>query len=285
MQTKHDTQLTALHDPRKEFIRGFEALCYGRSRWEVFRDFCEMSAIALRQPFYRNDADEQRYMAIINQYDHDRAQEVTRLLACVMMAMERCPSDFLGSIFMELNLGNDRMGQFFTPYSVSLLMAKMTNTKEQFQSEIDRRGYVTMNEPCCGAGGMIIAFFDAFLQMGFNPQTQLLVIAQDLDIVSCWMTYIQIGLLGVPAGVIHCNTLTTEHYAGWWTPMYFFRNWRLRETVGKIRNVLSSEIAGKSVHEETDAAASIGVEDWEYFQSPANANIVVNPDGQMAFNF
>lgn len=43
------------------------------------------------------------------------------------MALEKNPEqDFLGSIFMSLNLGNEHNGQFFTPYHVCELMAEVT---------------------------------------------------------------------------------------------------------------------------------------------------------------
>lgn len=49
------------------------------------------------------------------------------LAAYVVMALEDNPEqDFLGSVFMELNFGNKSTSQFFTPYHICELMAKVT---------------------------------------------------------------------------------------------------------------------------------------------------------------
>ena len=37
--------------------------------------------------------------------------------------------DFLGELFMALDMGNEWRGQFFTPYSVCSLMAAITLTE------------------------------------------------------------------------------------------------------------------------------------------------------------
>lgn len=56
---------------------------------------------------------------------------------------------------MELGLSNDSGGQFFTPYNVCQMMAEMTigNVVPQ----VKERGYITINDPACGAGATLIA--------------------------------------------------------------------------------------------------------------------------------
>jgi hypothetical protein len=57
-----------------------------------------------------------------------KPEEVARfpkMLACLTLSLEEGMSDCLGQLFMALVLGNGRAGQFFTPYHVSVLMAKM----------------------------------------------------------------------------------------------------------------------------------------------------------------
>ena len=62
------------------------------------------------------------------------------LTAHTVMALEENPEqDFLGGIFMELNLGNGSNGQFFTPYHVCDLMAKIAMTESVVQ-EINEKG-------------------------------------------------------------------------------------------------------------------------------------------------
>lgn len=48
------------------------------------------------------------------------------MLGLITMVLEENPEqDFLGSMFMRLELGNHWKGQFFTPYSVCKVMAEM----------------------------------------------------------------------------------------------------------------------------------------------------------------
>lgn len=42
-------------------------------------------------------------------------------------------------------------------------------------------------------------------------------VAQDIDIRRVWMAYIQLSLYGIPAMVIHGNTLTMEEWDRWYT--------------------------------------------------------------------
>lgn len=55
--------------------------------------------------------------------------------------------------FMSLELGDKHRGQFFTPWSVASMMAKL-----QFTGlELLTQSFVTISEPACGAGAMMIA--------------------------------------------------------------------------------------------------------------------------------
>ena len=50
-----------------------------------------------------------------------------RLLSVVTLALEADPNqDFLGRIYMNLDLGSHWHGQFFTPYDVCVMMARIT---------------------------------------------------------------------------------------------------------------------------------------------------------------
>ncbi len=43
------------------------------------------------------------------------------------------------------------------------------------------------------------------------------------------MTYIQCALYGIPAVVIHGNSLSLEEWSHWYTPVYIFDGWRFRK--------------------------------------------------------
>lgn len=72
--------------------------------------------------------------------------------------------DVLGDIFGALEVGNSAAGQFFTPFYISELMAQIIG----FEDALEKKGFVSVNEPTCGAGGMIIALAKTMYEQKFN---------------------------------------------------------------------------------------------------------------------
>lgn len=133
---------------------------------------------------------------------------------------------------MMMDMGNAATGQFFTPYEVSRLMAGIVMADQaELQAQQQQRGYITLQEPACGAGGMVIAAIHALADSGFNYQQAMHVTAIDVDRRCAHMTYVQLTLLHVPAIVIQGNALSLEVLETWYTPAHIFGGWsrRLRE--------------------------------------------------------
>src|SRR5699024_5562580 len=120
---------------------------------------------------------------------------------------------FLGELYMKLEISNRDVGQFLTPYDVSKMMAKMIGVEE-------KDGIITLNEPACGAGGMIIAYADVLHGKGINYQDKLRVVCNDLDYDVVKMAYIQLSLLGIDAIIMQGNTITLKMNEVWYTPMH-----------------------------------------------------------------
>lgn len=182
-----------------------------------------LSTCSLSQPFYRDEELELKYKNTVNKYTKEQAEEFSILLAFLVSALEQEHQDFLGEVFMQLNLGNANNGQFFTPYRVSKMMSKITgfHVKKYEGSEI-----MTLCEPCCGSGGMIIAFAEALLEQNINYQHCLYVEATDIDEMCFKMTYIQLSLLGIPTKVIWGNSLSMRYNEVLYTPFYFLGDFR-----------------------------------------------------------
>jgi hypothetical protein len=265
--------------PRKAFISIFNELCYSHSRWRVFQDFCEMAAIELRQPFYKNEKDEERYKEIARQYPK-KYQLLAELFTSVVFGLEVEGGDFLGSIFHELEMQNENMGQFFTPYCVQKLMAQMNADKDHLQGLIDRNGYITMNEPCSGAGGMVLAFAETFKELGFNPSTQLFVITQDLDFTATHMTYVQLALSGIAGLIERRNTITQELYFQHYTPVYFFAGWPQRLRLDNIHRHIR-----RAIEIEHQAESEPATPEPVKVPEPIQADLIIEPNGQIVFNF
>lgn len=230
-------------DSKKEFLRVFNQLTNRHRSWDVWRDFIVMYACALSNPMDKQHYDDREalYLRTIKKYNKQEQPLFSELAAHTVMALEDNPEqDFLGSIYMSLNLGNQHNGQFFTPYHVCELMAEVT--MQDSVLKIEEEGYITINDPCCGAGATLIAGVHAakkrLEKAGYNYQNHILVVAQDIDMTVALMCYIQLSLLGVAGCVKVGNSLTDpitvndskENY--WYTPMYFFPTWSMRRLFG-----------------------------------------------------
>lgn len=193
--------------------------------WQVFRDFVAMGAIALSNavdPRFRV-AREAEYMSIVGRYSKEDACELARGFANVVMGLEAGMSDFLGSLYMGLDLGSAWSGQFFTPYTVSRLMADMT--MQSAAETIKAKGFISVNDPAIGGGAMVIAAAHALLDQDINYQQQMHVTGKDIDECAIHMAYIQLSLLHIPAVLYHGNSLSMEVWSSWRTPAHVLGFW------------------------------------------------------------
>jgi hypothetical protein len=184
-------------DYRKQFIKAFDRLAHHRERHDVLADFLEMAVCAIRKktlpPGPAADALEEQYMAVVKRNTVEDVRAMPKLLGITALAVQEGGCDFLGQLVVDLELRNDHMGQFFTPYDVSRMMAEMT--MQDAGQVIAERGFVTVHEPASGAGGMIIAAADVLERQGFDIARQLYVDATDISPMCFRMTYLQASLL------------------------------------------------------------------------------------------
>ena len=132
--------------------------------------------------------------------------------------------DWLGELYMESSTSSKRAGQFFTPYSLSRLAAT-TTAKRGAELLADGEDVITVSEPTCGAGGMVLALADVLREQGVNYAWHMAAECCDLDERCVHMAYVQLSLAGIPAVVRRQNTLTMERYGPpWHTPALVF-NW------------------------------------------------------------
>jgi hypothetical protein len=217
---------TAPADPLRAFTREVSTFGGGRHQaWRVFADFCEMAALSLQQQPFKDPAREARYLALAKPYDADEMQAFSRLLSFVIAGLDAEPCDFLGRAFQELELANHWRGQFFTPWALARCMAEMHLGDAALFEALD---FVTVNDPACGAGVMLLAFADAVHARGINPQERVYTYAQDVDSTAAHMCFIQLALTGQPATVVIGNTLTLEVRDTLLTPAHHFGLWQFR---------------------------------------------------------
>ena len=107
--------------PEKAFLDAFGRLTNRYRAWDVWRDFITMFACSLSNPLDKEHRDKREalYLEVIKKYNKQDQELFPELAAQTVLALEKNPEqDFLGSIFMSLNLGNEHNGQIFTPYHV-----------------------------------------------------------------------------------------------------------------------------------------------------------------------
>jgi N-6 DNA Methylase len=165
-------------------------------------------------------------MALIKRYKPEELATFPKMLGEVVLALEDEPSDVLGRTFHDLELHNKWSGQFFSPYPLCRMMAKMTlGDEEDVRARIAERGFVTAQEPACGSGAMVIALAHEMRELGINYQQHLHVTAIDVDPKCVHMAYVQFALLHIPAVIVHGNTLSLEECGRWYTPAHIMDGW------------------------------------------------------------
>jgi hypothetical protein len=191
---------------------------------QVFFDFCEMSACAISNSCdpHRFADREARYLSLVRKYTvlEDRRQ-FPAMFAELTLALEATERDVLGPISQSLGMTSYRRGQFWTPWEVSRMMARIALS--DMKHVIEDNGFFTLCEPACGAGGMVLAAAYVVNQEGFNFQRQMHVHAIDIDPWCVHMTYLQASLIGLPAIVIRGDALSDDWKDFWFTPMHVWR--------------------------------------------------------------
>jgi hypothetical protein len=217
-----------LNRHQQDFIRLVAEMSRSRHQYTVFKDFCELAALSMSNAVDRAQYEqrEARYLQIVKGYRADEVARFPKMLACLTLSLEEGMNDCLGQLFMAMELGNSGAGQFFTPYPVSALMAKMlAGDAGRICKE---RGFVRVMEPAVGAGGMVIATAEAFADEGIHYQQAMHATCIDIDATAVHMAYIQLSLLHIPAIVVHGNALSLEQWEVWFTPAHVVGFWNVK---------------------------------------------------------
>lgn len=200
------------------------------------------------------DEREKTYLRIINKYNKEEQQLFPQLLAYTVLALEENPEqDFLGDIYTELGLNSKEHRQIFTPYHACHMMAEITFS--DLVAQVKEKGFVEINDCCCGAGATLIAAANVakykLEKAGLNFQNHILISGQDIDYLVTMMCYIQLSLLGVAGYFKVGNSLTEPMTTGdslenyWFTPMYFSNVWHYRRVFRKLDSLMKGDPDGE----------------------------------------
>ncbi len=247
--SKSKMNFSHLDQYKKDFGRLFVQLAERHGRHEVWSGFITMTACSIANSCDKQffNEREELYLSIAKKYTKEELEVFAEMFAIVVMALENNPEqDFLGSLFSSLNLHNEWKGQFFTPYHIGQFMAAVNLVDADKQ--LQQKDIITVNDCCCGAGCLLVAFANEARKAGIDFQRRVVFIAQDIDHTAALMCYIQLSLLGCKAIVKIGNSLTDPFIEQepisdkiWFSPMYLYGD------VFRIMSMLESIELNKEV--------------------------------------
>lgn len=179
---------------RKELVSEIRSLAQSQGLNTVFTTFLEITANSLAAQTDPENAEkrEQRYQEMASTMTPELLSSYARMLALLFLTVREYrddPCDILGGIYHELNLNNEWNGQYFTPDDVCRLMAQITLPSDELSAN---DGPITINEPTCGSGTMVIGAIWAMQRKEFDYRHNTFFVAQDIDIRCVWMAYIDL---------------------------------------------------------------------------------------------
>lgn len=213
---------------RRWFKKTLPVVSHAYNPCDIFCDACRIFSLSLRGTVTVDENErgeiERQYSDFRRKYRAEGMTQISILLAYTMEALEIERHDFLGHIYEDLNATVKSFGQFFTPDSVSSMMAQCTvGGDKPVPGKI-----VTLSDPTCGAGALLIGTAETFIARG-GRQGDLLIQADDLDATACCIAYTQLSLLGYPAIVRRMDSLSMKVYEGpWYTPGYYLHGMPMR---------------------------------------------------------
>ncbi|ELC6355153.1 N-6 DNA methylase [Enterobacter cancerogenus] len=213
-------------EARKQFASVFRQTARYMRRSEVFRDFITLAASGLDMARIHAPENIENSRRICERYQPDDLDAMRHLFCLLVEGLAGEMHDFLGALYMEHELGADEMGQYFSPSSISRLLAGLL--MPDAEEKIKREGWITIDEPACGSAGMVVALAYWMVEAGLNPSEQLYATCTDIDPMVADMAFIQLSLLGIPAKVVTGNTLTLKANRVRYTPVYYFNDWQGR---------------------------------------------------------
>ena len=114
---------------------------------------------------------------------------------------------------------------------------------------IEQGRAVTVNDPACGSGGMILRFAK---QLSPTPERKeshvdlMRATCQDVSPTACDMAYINTTLWGIPAHIIHGNTLTMEIVNHWKNIHWHRVREDQRQAILQMQRLISGDPDGDS---------------------------------------
>ena len=215
----------------EDIIKRINASVYRFDKHQLISDVFECGAITISNmvDLMNKEEREKRYLQVIKKYQKEEQTLIAEIFAMIFALLSSVVYDNgrfydnLGELFMRCNQGSSSAGQYFTPFQVSAMMARMI-IGDEILEKTQNDGVLTLNDSCCGGGGMMMAALDVLKnKYHVNYTRNCFVLCSDIDLRCVHMTYLQLALAGVPAIVKHQDSLTGETWSIWKTPAFIFQ--------------------------------------------------------------
>jgi hypothetical protein len=191
-----------------DFRRILGRISHRHDARRVFDSFMRLAACALAA-----QTREAEYLEEAQRWEKPDLDLFAEALGALVLEMESRPfEDIIGACYMEFVLsqkGQQWNGEFHTPKPICDLMARLTIGDI---ASLPAEGPITVCEPACGAGAMILSFAEACPPV---TRRRLRVTAIDISRTACDMAFINTTLSGNPTRIIHGNPLSLEYWAAW----------------------------------------------------------------------
>ena len=273
---------------RKEIPRMLSEI-RDRDYYSVVRDFFELSAISIRNTvdLTKHDEYEKRYLNTAKQYSKEQLGIFANCLGLFMGEINAAINgsgefrDFAGEIYMDSGTNNGKAGQFFTPYHVSHVIAASTLNRDEVEARFneDPDHVITLYEPTCGAGGLVVASIDVLNRMGVNYAWNVFVDCGDIDPRCVHMTYLTLSLLGVPAVVRLGDALMMDYREAWFTPAYLFAWPHFKSRIGNGKYPVKATVPKEDEEKEIAKVAEAAIAEETVTPEPCYS---ADADGQLS---
>ena len=98
------------------------------------------------------------------------------------------------------------------PYRVMARLMGIDTTEK-----LEKQRFVSLLEPCCGSGANLLAFAEHIADSGKVPTLHMETVVVDIDVLCVWMCFVQYHFYGIPAKIIHGDSIKNEFQTAWRT--------------------------------------------------------------------
>lgn len=207
-----------------KYLKPLETLSARRgSISTIFADFVRLTACCLAPRLTVDDRNistrEAEYMEVIARYDQREALLISEAFAIFIEEAEKRPHhDILGTAWLDSTSKSSKQvrGEFYTPPELCEMIGMMVSDAPE---RIAAGRPFTIEEPACGAGGMILAFAKQFAPDHWHlPRFT----AIDINPVACDMTFINTTIWSIPCEIYQGNALGMK-FSNRWTNLHWHR--------------------------------------------------------------